>query len=100
MSAQNQNVATWVRSQGTNFATRGQVTANAAVLHKLIVNSHTTGTFRLANGTSTSLSFVQGTYTPATGSSVIEFESLEFPNGIFVETGGTINWTAIYNELV
>lgn len=99
MSAQNKGF-TWYKAQGTNVAANAQVTNQSAVLHSVIVNSHSTGTFRLAKGTATSLTYLQGTYTPATGSSTIEFKELEFTDGIYVVTGGTINLTVIYNDLV
>lgn len=98
MSVQNKEVAVWTRAQGTNFTARKQVTSNPAVLHSIIINSHTTGTFRVSNGTLTAQTPIQGTYTPAAGSSVIEFDLIDCPNGILIETGGTIDATAIYNE--
>lgn len=100
MSQQNLYQANWVKAQGTNISANAQVTTSQAVLHAIVVNSHSTGTFRLATGTATSLTYVQGTYTPATGSSVIELKELEFTNGIYVVVGGTINLTAIYNDLI
>jgi len=101
MSNYNQVQGNWIKAQSTNLAARGQVTTSQAVLHSIIVNSNTTGSFRVATGTLTSLSQVMGTYTPTTAtSSVVDFKELEFANGIFFETGGTINATIIYNDLV
>jgi hypothetical protein len=101
MSSQNLSVAKWIKAQSTNLAARGQVTTSQAVLHSVIVNSNTGGSFRVANGTLTSLSQVMGTYTPTTATSgVVDFKELEFTNGIFLETGGSVNLTLIYNDLV
>jgi len=101
MSSQNLSGGRWIKAQGTNISARAQVTSSHAVLHSIIVNSNTGGSFRVANGTLTSLSQVMGTYTPTTAtSSVVEFKELEFANGIFIETGGTINATVIYNDLI
>lgn len=103
MSAHNLSSAKWVKAQSTNFTGRGQATTNAAVLHAIIVNSNTSGSFRVGSGTLThaSLTFPMGTYTPATGTSVyLPFYETEFTNGIFIDVGGTINYTVIFNDLV
>lgn len=100
MSNYNLVQGNWIKAQGTNVAANAQITTGHAVLHSIVVNSHSTGTFRLATGTATSLTYVQGTYTPATGSSVIELHELEFEDGIYVVVGGTINLTAVYNDLI
>lgn len=64
----------------------------------IIVNSHTTGTFKLVNGTATGTA-IAGTYTPASGSSILTFEPIEFDSGCFLVTAGTINVTLLVKEL-
>jgi len=100
MSAQNISAGTWIKAQGSNVKTTGQITSSHAVLHEVIVNSHSSGTWRLCNGTATSNSAVGGTYTPAAGSSVVAYKELEFTNGIYVETSGTLDVTAVFNDLI
>lgn len=79
-----------------NISSSNQVCAVPGVLNKVIVNSHSTGTFKLCDGTYTQKD-IGGTYTPATGSSVIEYE-VPFDNGLYVALGGTINVTVCYNN--
>lgn len=99
MSAQNLHSANWVRAQGTNLSAKGQVTTSSAVLHA-IVGSHTGGSFRLGNGTLTSQTYYMGTFIPAAGPINAPFYELEFANGIYLEVGGSVNLTVIYNDLV
>lgn len=101
MSAQNLSGGSWIKAQGTNMTANGQVTTSQAVLHSIIVNSNTGGSFRVGNGTATAFTKAMGTYTPTTATSgEVVFHELEFTNGIYVEVGGTINLTVIYNDLV
>jgi hypothetical protein len=99
MSAQNLSQTRWVKAQGTNFTTKLQVTTNAAVLHT-IFGSHSGGSFRVGNGTLTSQTYPMGTYSPAAGPVYLDFKELEFTNGIFVEVGGAVNLTAVFNDLI
>ena len=101
MSAQNLVQGQWIKAQGTNISAKTQVTTSQAVLHSIIVNSNSSGSFRIANGTATSPTWVMGTYTPTTATSgVVSFRELEFTNGIFIDVGGTINATVLYNDLI
>lgn len=100
MSEQNKSVATWYKAQGSNITATGQITTKHSVLHAILVNSHTTGSFRIANGTATAFTAAGGTYTPAAGSSVIEYKELEFASGMYIQTAGTLNLTAVFNDLV
>lgn len=78
-------------------ATATQVTNQPGKLNKIIVNSHTTGSWKLINGTPTQTA-LGGTYTPATGSGVYDYEPLGFDTGLCVLTAGTVNLTLVYNE--
>ncbi len=104
MSAQNLSAGKWFKAQGTNLsasaANRFEITRTQSVLHQIVVNSHTSGTWRLANGTLTNATYVQGTYTPATGSSTIDCKELEFASGLCLDVAGTVNLTLIYNDLI
>lgn len=103
MSNYNQIQGNWVKSQGTFMTGSANATSSAAVLHEIAIGSYSPGaTFRLANGTLTSKTYITGSFTPS-GLGLqrpIEFKELEFTNGIFVETGGTINLTVIYNDII
>jgi len=101
MSAQNLSTQRWIKAQGTNVTARAQVTTSQAVVHAVVVNSNTGGSFRLGNGTLTAVTWLTGTYTPTTAtSSVVSLNELEFTSGVFLETGGTVNLTVIYNSLI
>lgn len=71
------------------------IKSGAGVLHKVVVNSHSSGTFRLYDGL-TAVNPMGGTYTPATGSSVIDL-NLAFNTGLYFVTGGTIDATISTN---
>jgi hypothetical protein len=100
MSAQNLYAGQWIKAQGTNMTYSAGATSSHAVLHAIVVNSHSSGVFRLANGTATSFTYVTGSYSPATGSSILDFKELEFTNGILVQMTGTMNFNVIYNDLI
>lgn len=106
MSDFNRSTPTWIKAQGTNFTgqQRTTVTIKQAVLHAIIVGTYSPGaTFRVANGTATNIvNYITGSFVPlATGiQPTIEFKELEFANGIAVFTGGTIDLTAVYNDLI
>lgn len=84
-----------------NATATGQIGSSSKriLVGGVIVNSHSTGTFRFANGTSTSWTAVGGTYTPATGSSSVVFEPIEFDSGCFMMVGGTLDATVLVREL-
>jgi hypothetical protein len=104
MSAQNASATKWLRAQGTYVNSKSTVTGNQAVLHTIIIGTYTNGgKFRLANGTLTNIvNYITGTFVPlSTGiQPPLDFKELEFANGIYVETAGTIDMTLVYNELV
>jgi hypothetical protein len=72
------------------------VCATAGTVDKVIVNSHSTGTFRLFDGLTDGSTPITGTYTPATGSSVIEVNA-KFDTGLYVTTTGQANLTILIN---
>lgn len=72
------------------------VSSSPASLEKVIVNSHTTGSYRLFNGTSYAATAFGGTFTPASGSSTQEYEA-KFDTGLYIHTGGTVDLTVLYN---
>jgi len=77
---------------GTKLLQSGQ-----SVVHGVIINSNTTGSFRLYDGTSGAGTPIGGTFTPTTATSdVITFpKPLYFNTGIFIATGGTIDGTVV-----
>ena len=79
---------------GTNIGYTTLIKTGAGTLGKVIVNSHTSGTFKIFNGTNNGATAIGGTYTPASGSSIQLFE-VEFAN-LFVQVYGTIDATILY----
>lgn len=103
MSAQNISQANWVRSQGTFMTGSANATTSQSVLHKILIGTYTPGAvIRVANGTATSKTYVTGSFTPS-GLGLqtpLDFEELEFSNGIYVEITGTASLTTVYNDLI
>lgn len=103
MSQQNLYQSNWIKSQGTFMTGSGNATTSHAVLHQLSIGTYSPGAIiRVANGTATSKTYMSGSYTPS-GAGLqepITFKELEFTNGIYVEMTGTVNLTAIYNDLI
>lgn len=77
-----------------------RVMDSTGVLHGVIINSHTSGTFKIYDGiAATSGVAVGGTYTPPTGSSVITYpRPLDLHTGLFIQASGTIDASAIVSE--
>lgn len=84
-----------IKGSYTPVSANSLIKSGAGILHKVIVNSHSTGTFRLYDGL-TAVNPIGGTYTPATGSSVIDF-NLAFNTGLYYVKGGTIDATLSTN---
>jgi hypothetical protein len=90
-------IITWKPVNAT--ATRQIGSATKKVIIKgVIVNSHTTATFRFVNGTATNYTSISGTYTPATGSSNLTLDPIEFGAGCYMIVGGTLDATVLYRE--
>lgn len=82
--------------RSTNLSSSRLVKTGTGTIRRILVNSHTSGSFRIYDGTAfASATAVGGTYTPASGSSTIEVEAA-FGTGLFVQVGGTIDTTVIY----
>lgn len=61
-----------------------------ALLHTIIIGSHTALSFKLWNSATGAANPIGSTYTPAAGSSVINFTlPIEFSNGIYVTSAGS-----------
>lgn len=65
----------------------------------IIVNSHTSGTFRVIDGLSAGAGRIMvDTWTLATGPQIITFpKPLDFVTGCFIDIGGTISYTPVWN---
>ena len=87
---QSQRATTGVKEIGTS--------GSHLVVKGVIVNSHTSSTFTLANGTATSYTTIQGSYTPASGSSSILFEPIDLTNGGVIVIQGAADYTVLYND--
>lgn len=81
---------------GTNVTASRLVKTGDGVLGKVVVNSHTSGTFKLFDSTAYGTNAIGGTYTPAAGSSVISLEPLGFDTGLYIGVAGTIDLTVYY----
>lgn len=80
----------------TAITAKGLIHTGPCTLEKIVINSHSTGTFKLFDGIAETGTAFGGTYTPATGSSVIEIEA-KFDTGLYIMTAGTINMTPLIN---
>lgn len=92
-----------VASDGESFYARlTAVTAYVlktgnATLNGIVVNSHTSGTIEIRNGTNYLTGTVAfGTITLAAGDRFIPFFGARFPAGLIVSCGGTIDITVMY----
>lgn len=92
---------TWKPVIATASKQIGSTTKKIAV-RGVIVNSHTSGTWRFVNGTAgqyATATSVGGTYTPAAGSSDHIWEPIEFDSGCYMAVAGTLDATVLYREL-
>lgn len=87
----------YIKGSYMPFTASKLLQSGASAIHGVIINSHTTGTFRFYDAlTGAAASAIGGTYTPAAGSSVIAFpKPIACTTGIFVAAGGTIDATVI-----
>ena len=88
---------TWKPVNATVSRQIGSTSKKVAVTG-VIVNSHTSGTFRFANGTSTNYTPIGGTYTPAAGSSTLMFEPIDFDSGCYMVIAGTFDGLVLMRE--
>lgn len=81
-----------------NTTSSGLVKNSDGTVHGVLVNSHTSGTIRLFDGTTASGTSVMGTYSFTAGSQVVNFGvGIKCDTGIFATVGGTANITILYN---
>jgi hypothetical protein len=80
-------------SRSTTTAT---IKTGAGVVYGVIINSHSSGTFKIHDGTSASGEIIANTFTLPSGSQVITFpEAIEFYTGLHIVYGGTLDATWI-----
>ncbi len=65
----------------------------------MVITACNSGVFSVANGTLTSYVSVIGTYTPASGSSILEFPPYVFSEGCYLMMNGTLTATVYYREV-
>lgn len=85
--------------KGTNFPGSNSarlIKTGDGVLGKIVINSHSSGTFKLFDGVTNAAAAIGGTYTPAAGSSVLSFEPLGFDTGLYMNVSGTLDATIYY----
>ena len=82
-----------------NITTSGAITDYPATVKSIIVNSNTSGSFRIYDDTSEGVEFtpVTGTYTPTTATSEDVYIDATCKEAVFVSIGGTANLTVIYS---
>jgi hypothetical protein len=87
----------YIKGSYMPFTANALIQPGAGVLHGIIINSNTSGSFRVYDGTSGTGIPIGGTFTPTTAtSSVITFpKPIEMTLGVWVATGGTIDATAV-----
>lgn len=80
----------------TNGTASAQIVAGRGRVYGVIVNSNSSGTFKLWDSLTATGTVICNTYTVASGSSVITFpEPIEFYTGLFLTVGGTLDYTII-----
>jgi hypothetical protein len=81
----------------TNGTTSQQILSTSGKVYGIIVNSHTSGTFKLWDALTATGNVVVNTYTlPAAGSQIIMFPApIELYTGLFITVGGTMDYTII-----
>lgn len=99
MSVHDEHLSNIGYIKGSYFPFTGNtlLQTGAGVLYGVIINSHTSGVIRFYDGIAgTSGAPIGGSYTPAAGSSVVTFpQPLEMKVGVWVQTSGTLDMTAI-----
>ena len=89
----------FIKWQYANATISRQIGSGRCVLGGIMINSHTSGVFRFANGTLGSFTPIAGSYTPAAGSSSLLFEPIDFESGAVILISGTADLTVLYNAL-
>lgn len=81
-----------------NGTTSQLVKTGAGTIYGILINSNTSGTFKLWDNTSAAGTVIVNTFTPTTATS----QTYIFPNGVSFNTGlfitvtGTIDYTVLY----
>lgn len=83
----------WVNSTGSTGAATGIGQAVG-----IVINSHTSGTIALYDGTSAAGTLMNNTITLASGERWIPLFGAKFKTGLYVAVGGTIDYTIYYNQ--
>jgi hypothetical protein len=85
-------------AQPVNLTASGLVKNAPGKLRGILINSTSSGTIILRDGTSGSGTAINGTLTPAAGQ-FIDFgeDGIDFSQGIYATIGGTLNATFLYN---
>ena len=82
----------------TNVSADALVRTGGGTVSGIIVNSHSSGTFKLYDGLTSAGTLILNTYTPASGSSVIEFpEEIEFYTGLYFDKTNAIDATIVWS---
>lgn len=82
----------------TNGTAGATIKTGQGTVYGIIVNSHTSGTFKLWDNTAGSGTVITNTFTlAAAGSQVVLFPApISFYTGLFMDVGGTIDYTVIW----
>ena len=82
-----------------NYAADALVRTGAGTFYGITVNNHTSGTFKVIDGTSAgSGRVIHDTVTPASGPYVFTPPPSAFTTGLYIDIGGTINYTVHFKE--
>lgn len=84
-------------SKYLNGTTSQAVVTGSGRLYGIIINSHSSGTFKLWDNTSAAGTVITNTFTVPTGSQMYLFPiPVDFYTGLFITVGGTIDYTLLY----
>ena len=81
-----------------NGTTSQAVKSTAGALYGVIVNSNTSGTFKLWDNTSAATTVLLNTFTPTSATSQVYLfpMGISFNTGLFITVSGTIDYTVLY----
>lgn len=83
-------------SKYLNGTTSQAIVSGSGKLYGIIVNSHTSGTFKIWDNTAGSGTVLINTFTVPTGSQMYVFPvPIDFYTGCFITVGGTIDYTIL-----
>jgi hypothetical protein len=80
-----------------NITSGTLIKAGAGHVKAIVINSHTSGTLMVLDGLTTAGTVIFATITLGAAEREIDLHDVDFATGLYVDYGGTINCSVIYN---